>query len=211
MKLVGLRSLAGCGVPATVLLSGCFQDEEKASTAAAESVNAETAESEESDASVQADTVAEDDAIAEGLDEVQQAARRAAMEAGQAMVAAMSETETPADAHTDEGEAEPEEAAHETWTESEPPLSAEAIEDHTARSMGMSYFRVRSHADRLEVRSITLNRGNCIMAETGQVTTGIDLPIALRFGAAKRYRVQGCSRVIEATIDTQYGPYTFRW
>lgn len=198
---------------AALVLTGCLKDEAKAPTPPVQTVQAASPEPDAPAASGSADPAAQESPIAEGLDATQQAARQAAMEAAQAVAA------TPADAdpsleavaQAEEDEADLEAQTHETWTESEPPLTVELVADPLVPSLSMGYFRVRSRADRLEVRGITLNRGNCEMAETDKVITGINLPFALRFGAARRFRVQGCSRVIEATVDTQYGSYTFTW
>lgn len=97
------------------------------------------------------------------------------------------------------------------WTEDEPPLTVEFQMQPLTEHM-MSYrIIVRSRADRLEIHDVTLNRGNCGVAEVGAFDEGLKLPVALRYGQKKTINVRRCDKVLEATVDTQYGEYTFKW
>lgn len=153
-------------------------------------------------------TMDADAPMPDGLSTAAQEAWRSAMEAAREVTAA----DPRADAATVIMDTAAPPTGHAVWADAQPPLTAEFLMDYSlGPQMPIRYLRLRSRADRLEVHGITLNRGNCVMAESGKVATGIHLPFALKFGGARRFRVQGCDQVIEAVVDTQYGPYTFTW
>lgn len=103
------------------------------------------------------------------------------------------------------------EREYEEWDGAEPPLSVEfQVRPLTAHMLSYR-IEVRSRADRLVIHDVTLNRGNCGMAEPGELNEGLKLPVALRYGQKKIVNVRRCDKVLEATVDTQYGAYTFNW
>ncbi|QXZ08545.1 hypothetical protein KUF54_10620 [Comamonas sp. Y33R10-2] len=65
---------------------------------------------------------------------------------------------------------------------------------------------IRSRADLLTVNSFEINRGNCQHSDPHKVMVPVDMPFELKFGQSKKIRVL-CDKVIEVTIDTQFGSY----
>ena len=66
---------------------------------------------------------------------------------------------------------------------------------------------IRSRADELTIYDLEINRGNCQHSHIQKVMVPVDMPFTLKFGQAKKVRVL-CDKVIEASVDTQFGRIT---
>lgn len=95
------------------------------------------------------------------------------------------------------------------WYGEQPPLRVETRHFmHGTTGLRDHYVILRAHDDVLELKGLTLNRGNCPYSETDQVVNGVDWPQYLKFGQRKQVRAK-CDKVIEAQVQTQYGEWTF--
>lgn len=97
------------------------------------------------------------------------------------------------------------------WDGEQPPLRVETKHfTHGSTGLRDHYLIIRAQDDLLELRGLTLNRGNCPYSETDQVLNGVDWPNFLKFGQRKQVRAK-CDQVIEAVVSTQYGDWTFNF
>ena len=98
---------------------------------------------------------------------------------------------------------------YDDWTGNQAPLTVEAKKfTHTYTGQPDYYVILRSKADTIEIRSMSLNRGNCEHSDPQKVKVPHSFPISLQFGQSLSSRAF-CSKVIEATVDTNYGEYVF--
>lgn len=86
---------------------------------------------------------------------------------------------------------------------SEAPVSVEL--NYNAYS-GTPQLIITSTVDEVEVKSVQINRGNCIISNPYKA-----LPYKLKFGEFVRIGAPGCPDVLEAYISTSEGNFDFNF
>ena len=193
--MTALRSLL---ITATALLTlaGCQPETTSPST-----LPANTSVNTSAKASANADSIAQVTPISAPEPEFAHAASDEPITGGQAEAAAR-EAAGIEEPYT---ESEPE-SGTEPWFGEGQPVSITL--EHVYTPGKPDYIMViRSRADELTIYDLEINRGNCQHSHIQKVMVPVDMPFTLKFGQAQKVRVL-CDKVIEASVDTQFGRVT---
>lgn len=195
--MTALRSLL-LTATVTLTLAGCQPETTSPST-----LPANTSANTSANASANADSIAQTSPVSTPEPEFAHAASDEPITGGQAEAAAREAAgiEEPYTESESESESGPE-----PWFGEGQPVSITL--EHVYTPGKPDYIMViRSRADELTIYDLEINRGNCQHSHIQKVMVPVDMPFTLKFGQAKKVRVL-CDKVIEASVDTQFGRIT---
>lgn len=191
--MTALRSLL-LTATVTLTLAGCQPETTSPST-----LPANTSANTSANASANADSIAQVTPISAPEPEFAHAASDEPITGGQAEAAAR-EAAGIEEPYTES------ESGPEPWFGEGQPVSITL--EHVYTPGKPDYIMViRSRADELTIYDLEINRGNCQHSHIQKVMVPVDMPFTLKFGQAKKVRVL-CDKVIEASVDTQFGRVT---